>query len=440
MVRLNRGLWLVVVVAAVAGLLPASSSAAPPTVSAVVTMGTAGDNGWYVTNVTVDFVKTGTITSSTGCDIATLTTEGVNNSLKCTVTGPEGSATSQPIIKIDKTAPSVSGSTDRGPNANGWFNSAVNVSFSGSDATSGIASCTSASYAGPDSAGADVGGSCRDKAGNVGSGSVSIHYDATPPTVSPAPERGPDVNGWYNHALTIGFNGADPTSGAASCTATKYSGPDNGSANVAGSCTDKAGNTGSGSFALKYDSTPPKLTGLSAATSNQRATISWKPSADVTAVTVTRLAAKKGAKTTVVYRGKGSSFSNRNLKNGLKYRYTIYAVDQAGNVAKAGLAVTPRALSSPADGARLRRPPMLKWSPVAGASYYNVQLFRGRQKILTVWPRGTSMKLQSSWTYGGRTFRLEPGRYAWYVWPGIGKRNAAHYGRLLGGAVFYVRR
>jgi hypothetical protein len=438
--RLNRTLVLLGVVAVLAAALPAAGSATPPNVVAVVTIGTAGDSGWYVSNVTVRFDITGTVTSSSGCDIATLTSEGINSSLKCTVSGPEGSATSQPIFKIDKTAPSVSGSTDRGPNGNGWFNAPVTVSFSGSDATSGVASCTQATYGGPDSAGASVGGTCRDVAGNVGSGGTSIRYDATPPTVTAAPERGPDVNGWYNHPLTIGYNGSDATSGVESCSSTKYGGPDNAAASVGGNCTDKAGNTGAGTLALKYDSSPPKLTALSVATSNHRAILRWNASSDTTAVTVTRLASKKGAKTTVVYRGKANSVSDGKLTNGLRYRYTIYSVDQAGNVAKASTVATPRALSSPADGARLRAPPLLKWSALPGASYYNVQLFRGRQKILSVWPRGTSLKLQRTWAYGGRSFRLEPGRYAWYVWPGIGLRSAAHYGKLLGGSVFYIRR
>ena len=43
----------------------------------------------------------------------------------------------------------------------------VSISFSGSDATSGIASCTTASYGGPDSSSASVSGTCRDQAGNV---------------------------------------------------------------------------------------------------------------------------------------------------------------------------------------------------------------------------------------------------------------------------------
>lgn len=426
-------------VAALAAALPAAGFAdAAPTITVVAT-GTAGDSGWYTTNVTVKFTITGE-TSSNGCDTITLTSEGINGSLSCTAIGPGGSATSKPIIKIDKTAPSVSASTDRAPNGNGWFNSPVTVSFRGTDSTSGVASCTQPTYSGPDSGGASVGGTCRDVAGNVGSGAQTLRYDATPPTVSGAPERKADANGWYNHAIPVAFSGSDSTSGVESCSSTTYAGPDSDAASATGSCMDKAGNSGSGAFALKYDASPPKLTDLAVKTGNRTAVLQWKASPDTSAVTVTRLADKKGARATVVYRGKGNAVNDRKLTNGLRYRYTIYGVDQAGNVATASTVAVPRALSSPTDGARLRAPPVLRWSALPGASYYNVQLFRGRQKILSTWPAATSLKLHRTWTYGGKTFRLVPGRYAWYVWPGVGARSATRYGKMLGGSIFYIRR
>jgi hypothetical protein len=58
------------------------------------------------------------------------------------------------------------------------------VTWSGSDATSGIAGCTSAAYQGPDAAPASVSGSCTDVAGNSSSTSFAFQYDATPPQLS----------------------------------------------------------------------------------------------------------------------------------------------------------------------------------------------------------------------------------------------------------------
>ena len=75
------------------------------------------------------------------------------------------------------------------------------------------------------------------------------------------PGRAADANGWYNHAVTIAFAGADPISGVGSCTSATYDGADSATASVAGNCTDRAGNTsGPFGFGLKYDETAPQVT------------------------------------------------------------------------------------------------------------------------------------------------------------------------------------
>jgi hypothetical protein len=68
---------------------------------------------------------------------------------------------------------------------------------------------------------------------------------------------------------------------------------------------------------------------------------------------------------------------------------------------------------------------------VKRATYYNVQLFRGKKKILSVWPKSTYLQLRLRWTFRGRQMRLTAGSYRWYVWPGFGKRSARRYGRLV---------
>ena len=75
---------------------------------------------------------------------------------------------------------------------------------------------------------------------------------------------------------------------------------------------------------------------------------------------------------------------------------------------------------------------------MAGASYYNVQLFNAGKKILSVWPVTTHLKLPGSWTFAGKKHRLVAGTYRWYVWPGYGPRKASKYGKLLGGSLFVI--
>jgi hypothetical protein len=124
------------------------------------------------------------------------------------------------------------------------------------------------------------------------------------------------------------------------------------------------------------------------------------------------------------------------LRVGAKYKYTVTATDEAGNTGGATLAVTATGrLTSPVPGQRVTSRPHLTWLPVKGASYYNVQLYRGG-RILSVWPKRTTFTLPLSWAYQGHHHHLHSGSYRWYVWPGFGKPAQARYGQLLGSSTF----
>lgn len=161
--------------------------AAPPVVTYTID-GIEGANNWYRGSsggnyVVVHWTVTGSITSTTGCEYA-IQIPGPNKGTTrtCSATGPGGQTIiTTRVIKIDATAPAVHAAADRAPDSNGWFNHAVRVAFGGSDATSGVASCSTSTYAGPDNAKAIVPGTCTDRAGNVGRASFPLAYDATPP-------------------------------------------------------------------------------------------------------------------------------------------------------------------------------------------------------------------------------------------------------------------
>ena len=69
----------------------------------------------------------------------------------------------------------------------------MQVTFAGTDATSGLLGCTSATYGGPDGDPATVAGTCTDVAGNVSAASVfPLRYDATAPALAPPAARGGD--------------------------------------------------------------------------------------------------------------------------------------------------------------------------------------------------------------------------------------------------------
>ena len=258
---------LAALTSAVVFALPAASLAADPAITATCNGG-ACSTGWYTSDVTVAFnISGGTIV--TGCVPVTISTDSTGTPLsaqpKCEVI-PDNSTTSITLyvpIKRYATPPTVTTtSAQRAPDANGWYNHAVQITSTGTASVSGIASCTNVTYSGPDSGSAAVAGTCTSGAGLVSAPKAfTLQYDATAPGVSAAPARAADADGWYNHPVAVAFTGSDAGSGIDSCTPGSYSGPDNGSASVAGSCRDKAGNTGSGTFALRYDSTPPTITG-----------------------------------------------------------------------------------------------------------------------------------------------------------------------------------
>jgi hypothetical protein len=269
-----------------------------------------------------------------------------------------------------------------------------------------------------------------------------IKIDADPPTgVSSSLSRPPDFNGWYHHPVGISWGGSDATSGIAGCTSLTYGGPDIASGAVSGGCTDMAGNTALAPRALSYDATPPALTKVSVASGAQADIVHWSSSSPADTILVRRQA--RGAKTErTVFQGSAPSFSDKKIQSGVEYVYSVQAYDQAGNwsqkVSAAGLPKVLTLRKTPYIP-RAARKPILRWAAVRGATYYHVQLFRGSKRILALWPSKHEVGLPAAWKWGGKRYRLGPGRYRWYVWAGIGRRSFANY-KTLGSAQFIVPR
>jgi hypothetical protein len=269
---------------------------------------------------------------------------------------------------------------------------------------------------------------------------VVIRLDTTTPTVSGlAPSRPPDYDGWWNHPVAFAFQGSDPISGIAGCSSITYSGPDSAAAQVTGTCRDVAGNASTGSFPIQYDATPPMLSGLRPAPRVGRIALSWRASPDAVRVDVLRSPGGGRAARSVVYSGPAKPFTDTAVKTGVMYTYSVTVYDAAGNSASGKVRARPSALE-PATGAHLRKPPLLRWEKARGAHYYNVQLFRGRTKLLSAWPTRTQFHLRGSWRYRGQRHALSRGHYRWYVWPGLGSRADHRYGALIGHSNFSIVR
>ena len=253
------------------------------------------------------------------------------------------------------------------------------------------------------------------------------------------PIRPPDATTWYNHPLSATVS-ATAFSGIASCASTTYGGPNTTAATLSATCQDNAGKTitvASAPFA--YDATPPQLT--AAATTGDRAVqLSWQTAGDLAPVASVTVVKNPGDET--VYSGAATTYTDTKVTNGVTYTYVITARDAAGNASTQAVLATPSArLLQPVANANVKSstPPMLTWTPVRGATYYNVQLYRQGAKVLSMWPAHASLKVPRTWRFDGHRYRLRPGRYRWFVWPGFGKRSAGRYGHRIGAGTFVAR-
>lgn len=447
-----RALPVALLAAVVAGLTLAGSSAAvPPTPVATCSPAPAECSSWHTSNVTVSW--------STACGPTTVSSDTSGTPVSCTSSDGSTSITTTVTVRRDATAPSVRGKPARGPDSNGWYNGPLALEFEGTDALSGLNSCTTENYAGPDSASARVTGSCTDYAGNRGTTTLELKYDATAPTVEAKASRKPDANGWYNRPVTVSFVGTDQGSGVDSCAApVVYKGPDTQKASLAGTCRDKAANTSqAAALDVRYDTVPPGLGRVRVAIERKGVVLRWPASKDAVSYAVTRSPGLGGKKPSTIYQGKALTFVDNRLQNGVAYRYTVTAYDVAGNGSAKALAARPTsvstrparsttparatpALTRPLPGARISSPPLLAWSVVPKATYYNVQLYKDGKKILTAWTRQPKFRLEKSWTFEGRTYSLKPGVYRWFVWPGFLLPSANKYGKLVGSRQFVVVR
>jgi hypothetical protein len=205
--------------------------------------------------------------------------------------------------------------------------------------------------------------------------------------------------------------------------------------------TDAVGNSGaSAAYGWTIDATAPQTT------------LGSRPGSKTTASTATfRFAADEAASAFECKLDAGRFVPCTSPKRYARLRrslhtFSVRAIDAAGNRDATpashrwtvGLAKAASALISPAPGARIASPPLLRWRPVARVSYYNVQVFRGGVKVLSVWPTRTRFQLRARWTFLGRQYRLSAGKYRWYVWPRFGRGAAGRYGNALGQSTFTV--
>ncbi|MBZ5629159.1 MAG: hypothetical protein LAO06_09880 [Acidobacteriia bacterium] len=217
--------------------------------------------GWNNSNVTVSFQCGTSISGAVQCPAPQMvTTEGTNQSVSGTVTDLAGnSATATVTVNLDKTPPTITASASPGPNANGWNNSDVTVSFTCSDSLSGIASCPPARTVSTDGANQTIAGTATDIAGNTATASATVSLDKTPPVITGSLTPAANAAGWNNSDVAVNFACSDAISGVASCTSPVTVTQEGANQVQTGVVVDKAENTASTSVTVNVDKTPPSL-------------------------------------------------------------------------------------------------------------------------------------------------------------------------------------
>jgi hypothetical protein len=440
----RRVVRLAVVVAGAWACLPAAADAAPGPPTPQCNGGGCG-GGWYKSAVTVTWAYDPVgVTSAPGCGAAGVSSDTSGATFTCTVYYGANFYGSSVTVRKDSSPPGVNLTISRDPDTGGWYTKPVSVSVAGDDGASGVASCSGGgTYSGPDGGAVTLSGSCSDNAGNSASGSMTIKYDGSAPTVAGAAARPPDANGWYNHPVDVTFTGTDGGSGVAECTPkVEYKGPDANPAKVVGQCRDTAGHVSQPvTLELRYDSTPPARPALKWSPRGETIALEWKSPADAVVTRLVRAPGLKSKQAAIVYEGPKKSFVDKRIKPGTKYWYELSVYDQAGNRSAMTVGSKPLVgIMSPANGAVVTKPPLVAWAQSKGARFYNVQLWRGRDKLLTTWVRTPKLALKQSWTSQGKRQALRNGQYKLYVWPAFGTTKSPKYGKLLGQVGFVVRR
>jgi sugar lactone lactonase YvrE len=134
-------------------------------------VGLLGSNGWYRGDVSLNWLiedPESAISSTVGCEPASVVVDTASLTFTCTATSDGGSRTESVTIKRDATRPTSIATPLPAPNAAGWNNTDVTVTFTGTDSEpgSGIASCTPPAVLTTEGGHSGVQGFCTDLAGN----------------------------------------------------------------------------------------------------------------------------------------------------------------------------------------------------------------------------------------------------------------------------------
>src|SRR5438034_581927 len=348
-----------------------------PVVSAVVSP-PANAAGWNNTDVRVSFTCTDATSGIARCpDPVTVTTEGAGQVVSGTTEDGAGNQASVSVtLNIDKTRPGVSAAVSPPANAAGWNITDVRVSFTCTDATSGIARCPDPITLSTEGAGQVVSGTAVDIAGNQASVSVTVNIDKTSPAASAVLSPPANAAGWNNTDVRVSFTCGDATSKIARCPDAVTVTAEGAGQVVSGTAVDVAGNQATASVTLNIDKTPPVVDVAVSPAANGAGWNNGNATVTFTCTDATSGVARCPAPVTVTTEGAGQVISGA-------------AVDVAGNQATRSITLnidkTPPAvqISAPAEGSTIRSRQVQVSGSVTEANALSAITVQGAQVPLT---------------------------------------------------------
>jgi hypothetical protein len=154
-------------------------------------------NNWNNSNVVVTFACADATSGIASCTSpVTVSTEGADQIVSGQAIDRAGNVASTTLkISIDKAAPALTFIASPAPNAAGWNNTDVTITYHCSDALSGIATCPDPALISTEGAAQSISATATDRADNVSSRAILVSLDKTPPTVSiSSPVAGAIIN------------------------------------------------------------------------------------------------------------------------------------------------------------------------------------------------------------------------------------------------------
>ncbi len=203
--------------------------ATPPTISGLNVSGTAGNNGWYRSDVEVSGVASDATSGIALVEVdgqPNLTlSEGVHGVLIRAVDEAGNQSTQVATVRVDNTPPILTPQLSPLDGDNGWYVVGASLDAAASDALSGLAEVRVRVDGGAwqslpldltDEGVYAVEIEAEDEAGNLTRENLTVRIDRTAPTINPSIPSADGKNGWYVSPFEVSYSTDDNLSGVQS--------------------------------------------------------------------------------------------------------------------------------------------------------------------------------------------------------------------------------